>query len=114
VPFVADVTTTFTPGTAAPEGSVTVPKMLPKTACAAACGVNNAQLNANNANAQRTVENFFIAASPPSSLFVANSVAREKNSRVSKDRADDVTLLEDLIRRFCPCSELRDWLVQKH
>jgi hypothetical protein len=89
VPLVADVTTTFTPGTAAPEGSVTVPKMLPKTACAAACGVNNAQLNANNANAQRTVENFFIAASPPSLLFFANGVAQEKRARATENRADD-------------------------
>jgi hypothetical protein len=80
--------------------------MLPKTACAAACGVNNAQLNANNANAQRTIENFFIAASPPSLLFFANGIAQEKRARAPENRADDRTCLEDPICRFCPCSDL--------
>ena len=57
--------------------------------------------------AQNNTKNFFIAASPPSSLFLANGIAREKQTRAPEDRADDRTCSEDLTCRFLPLFRLR-------
>jgi hypothetical protein len=45
------VTVTFAPFTAAPDGSVTVPRMLPYTACAIAAGTHNMHSRLNTATA---------------------------------------------------------------
>ena len=62
--LVADVTVTFAFGTAAPDGSVTVPKMLPKTAWPEAGGVQRLMASVNTAKVVRATEAFaFMSAS---------------------------------------------------
>src|SRR6476661_6616144 len=74
-----------------------------------------AQLKASRARAQKTTENFFIAASQRLSLFWTDCVVGTKPKRASVTRATDRCLFVIVNRRVRPFLRIaKDPVVEKH
>src|ERR1700723_2505358 len=86
VPLRTFVTVTFAFATAAPEGSVTVPKMLPKTAWPAADGTQRAVRTPSTA-ARRETEDLLIAFLSALAILIPFSALTQKRTAKNDRRS---------------------------